>query len=198
MQVTFLTNKDREELEEQIRNNTPEAGATNWDELEGKPESFPPSSHSHKYEELEDKPEEFADLVVTFEYSGASGYTTDKTYDEISEAIQSGKTVLGKYSYHTLFPIISIIDGSIVFCSSNPYSNREAFTIYPGDSITYSSYNPINHTHSASKIYDGTFIGTVKAGSSYQSTSTYLLRNSKISASEENPTVNGEICWVRK
>lgn len=42
----------------------------------------------------------------------------------------------------------------------------------------------------------GTFTGTVKAGSSYQSYSTYLLRNSGLASSDTTPTVNGEICWT--
>lgn len=42
----------------------------------------------------------------------------------------------------------------------------------------------------------GTFTGTVKAGSSYQSYTTYLLRNSRLASSDTTPTVNGEICWT--
>ena len=42
----------------------------------------------------------------------------------------------------------------------------------------------------------GTFTGTIKAGSSYQSYSTSLLRNSKLVSSDTTPTVNGEICWT--
>lgn len=53
-----------------------------------------------------------------------------------------------------------------------------------------------SHNQAASTITAGTFPGQVKAGSSGQTYSTYLLRNSRLSASEANPTVNGEICWV--
>lgn len=43
----------------------------------------------------------------------------------------------------------------------------------------------------------GTFTGTVKAGgASYESYSTYLLRNTRLSSSDTTPTVNGEICWT--
>lgn len=42
----------------------------------------------------------------------------------------------------------------------------------------------------------GTFTGTIKAGSSYQSYSTSLLRNSKLVSTDTTPTVNGEICWT--
>ena len=42
----------------------------------------------------------------------------------------------------------------------------------------------------------GTFTGSVYAGSSYQSYSSSLLRNSKLVSSETTPTYNGEIYWV--
>lgn len=42
----------------------------------------------------------------------------------------------------------------------------------------------------------GTFTGTVKAGSSGESYSTYLLRNTRLASSDTTPTVNGEICWT--
>ena len=42
----------------------------------------------------------------------------------------------------------------------------------------------------------GTFTGTIKAGSSYQSYSTSLLRNSKLVSSDTTPSVNGEINWT--
>lgn len=52
------------------------------------------------------------------------------------------------------------------------------------------------HSHSASEITGGTFVGQVVANNSGQSPSTYLVRNQKLSATEETPTVNGQICWV--
>ena len=42
----------------------------------------------------------------------------------------------------------------------------------------------------------GTFTGTIKAGSSYQSYSTSLMRNSKLVSSDTTPSVNGEINWT--
>ena len=52
-----------------------------------------------------------------------------------------------------------------------------------------------NHTHSASSITAGTFAGQVVSNDSAQAPETYLLRNSKLVATEETPTVNGQICW---
>ena len=42
----------------------------------------------------------------------------------------------------------------------------------------------------------GTFTGSVYAGSSYQSYSTYLLRNTRLASSDTTPSVNGQICWT--
>ena len=61
-----------------------------------------------------------------------------------------------------------------------------------------SSFTPASHTQAASTITAGTFGGQVAANSSGQTPGSYLIRNSKVSSTEENPTVNGQICWVRK
>ena len=42
----------------------------------------------------------------------------------------------------------------------------------------------------------GTFTGTIKAGSNYQSYSMSLLRNSKLVSTDTTPTYDGEIYWV--
>ena len=47
----------------------------------------------------------------------------------------------------------------------------------------------------ASKITAGTFAGQVVANASGQAASSYVVRNSKLSSTEEAPTVNGQICW---
>ena len=52
-----------------------------------------------------------------------------------------------------------------------------------------------NHDHAASKITAGTFAGQVVAKSSTQAPATMLLRNSKLSTTEANPSNNGEIVW---
>lgn len=65
--------------------------------------------------------------------------------------------------------------------------------MYLTDNIQYSKDG---HTHAASAITAGTFAGQVVANSGGQAAGTYLVRNQKLSASEETPTVNGQICWV--
>lgn len=49
---------------------------------------------------------------------------------------------------------------------------------------------------SADTITAGTFAGQVVANSAGQTSSTSLLRNSKLVSTETNPTVNGEIYWT--
>ena len=53
-----------------------------------------------------------------------------------------------------------------------------------------------SHNQAASTITAGTFAGQVVAGSSYQSYSTYCLRNTRLASSDTTPTVNGQICWT--
>lgn len=53
-----------------------------------------------------------------------------------------------------------------------------------------------NHTHAASQVTAGTFAGAVIANSGGQTPGSYLVRNQKLSATEETPTVNGPICWL--
>lgn len=55
---------------------------------------------------------------------------------------------------------------------------------------------PSSHTHAASDITAGTFAGEVVANSSGQTVGNYCVRNQKLSATEETPTINGAICWV--
>lgn len=54
----------------------------------------------------------------------------------------------------------------------------------------------VSHTQAASTITAGTFAGQVVANASGQAAGTYLLRNQKVSLTAEDPTVNGQICWL--
>ena len=60
-----------------------------------------------------------------------------------------------------------------------------------------SGFTPAAHNQAASTVTAGTFAGQVAANSAGQTPGSFLLRNSKVSAAEEDPTVNGEIVWVR-
>lgn len=59
----------------------------------------------------------------------------------------------------------------------------------------YAKKTDIPTSHSAGSITAGTFAGQVVASASGQSPSVSCLRNSRLSATEENPTVEGEIVW---
>ena len=59
-----------------------------------------------------------------------------------------------------------------------------------------SGFTPASHNQAASTVTAGTFAGQVAANSAGQTPGTMLLRNSKLAAASEDPTVNGEIVWV--
>ena len=42
----------------------------------------------------------------------------------------------------------------------------------------------------------GTFSGQVAAGSANQSPSAYCLRNTRLSSTDTDPAINGQICWT--
>jgi hypothetical protein len=58
------------------------------------------------------------------------------------------------------------------------------------------TFLPSDHDQAASTITAGTFAGQVVASASGQTPGSYVLRNQKVSLTAENPTVNGEICWL--
>jgi hypothetical protein len=62
--------------------------------------------------------------------------------------------------------------------------------------LNSATVTPKAHNHAASEITAGTFSGQVVANNAGQSPGTYLVRNSKLSATEETPTINGAICWL--
>ena len=85
-------------------------------------------------------------------------------------------------------------------CTNNTIAGNTCISNTSGD-IYISDANNIlyskeGHTHAASAITAGTFAGQVVANSGGQAAGTYLVRNQKLSASEETPTVNGAICWL--
>lgn len=58
------------------------------------------------------------------------------------------------------------------------------------------NYAPASHNQAASTITAGTFGGQVAAAAGSQPAGAMLLRNSRLSPTEANPTNNGEIVWV--
>lgn len=55
---------------------------------------------------------------------------------------------------------------------------------------------PTTHYQAASTITAGTFAGQVVASSAGQTPTTSCVRNSRLVATDTNPTINGEIVWI--
>lgn len=90
----------------------------------------------------------------------------------------------GAYDDLTGKPTIPIVSTSLN--STSPYTAASSSAVRMAYSLAAT----------AMQRSGGTFTGTIKAGSSYQSYSTSLLRNSKLVSSDTTPSVNGEIYWT--
>lgn len=82
------------------------------------------------------------------------------------------------------------VDSALSDTSTNPVQNKVIKSALDGKAASA-------HNQAASTITAGTFAGQVAANSAGQTPGSFLLRNSKVSSAEEDPTVNGEIVWVR-
>lgn len=81
------------------------------------------------------------------------------------------------------------VDSTLSDTSTNPVQNKVIKSALDGKSASA-------HNQAASTVTAGTFAGQVASNSSGQTPGTMLLRNSKLAAASEDPTVNGEIVWV--
>ena len=81
------------------------------------------------------------------------------------------------------------VDSALSGTSTNPVQNKVIKSALDGKAASA-------HNQAASTITSGTFAGQVASNSSGQTPGTMLLRNSKLAAASEDPTVNGEIVWV--
>lgn len=82
------------------------------------------------------------------------------------------------------------VDSALSSTSTNPVQNKVVKSALDAKAAA-------DHNQAASTVTSGTFAGQVAANSAGQTPGSFLLRNSKVSAAEEDPTVNGEIVWVR-
>ena len=82
-------------------------------------------------------------------------------------------------------------------------------TLITGNSVPFSgewndikgkprTFPPSAHNQSANSIMSGTFAGQVAAKAGSQPPGVYCVRNQKVSLTAENPTVEGQICWLAK
>lgn len=117
--------------------------------------------------------------------SELSGDSTHRTVTDVEKETWNSKSDFsGSYNDLTNKPTIPAISTS---------TSSTSTTTAASSSAVKSAYDKAN---AAMPKYGGTFTGTIHAGASYQSYSSYLLRQSRLSTSELTPTNNGEICWV--
>lgn len=180
--VDYFTDADIQEVAEQAAGML-DVPTGSWNDLTDKPSTFPPSTHNHSYNDLTNKPTLF---------SGNYNDLTNKpalfsgSYNDLSDK----PTIPSTYTHPASHPA-SMITGLATVATSGSYNDLSNKPTIP------SAYSHPS-THAASMISAGTFAGQVVANSSGQAAGSYVVRNSKLSSTEETPTVNGQICWKYK
>lgn len=124
------------------------------------------------------------DVVGTFSLCDATGKTTS----DVGNVWSAGHYIQVRFDLST--KKAQVLNGA-----SSKHANQHAAD--GADPITPEMIGAAAgvHKHSAGDITAGTFAGQVAANSGGQTPGEYLVRNSKLSAAEEHPTVNGQICW---
>ena len=147
----------------------------NYNDLKGKPDLF-----SGDYNDLTGKP------TIPTQLSQLSGDSTHRTVTDTEKSTWNNKSDFdGNYKNLTNKPSIPTVSSSVSSSSTTTAASSSAVK------------QAYDKAVAAMPKTGGTFTGTVKAGgASYESYSTYLLRNTRLSSSDTTPTVNGEICWT--
>ena len=145
-----------------------------YDDLTGKPDLF-----SGDYNDLTGKPS------IPTRLSQLSGDATHRVVTDAEKSTWNNKSDFdGNYNNLTNKPSIPTVSSSV----SSPSTTTAA-----SSSAVKQAYDK---AAAAMPKTGGTFTGTIKAGGSYQSYSTSLLRNSKLVSTDTTPSVNGEINWT--
>lgn len=144
----------------------------NYNDLNGKPDLF-----SGDYNDLTSKP------TIPTQLSQLSEDATHRVVTDTEKSTWNNKSNFdGNYNSLTNKPTIS-----------NSVTTTSDVTIASSTAVK-TAYDKAD---SMMPKTGGTFTGTVKAaGEGYQDPGTYLLRNTRLAASDTAPTVNGEICWT--
>lgn len=146
----------------------------NYNDLNGKPDLF-----SGNYNDLTGKP------TIPTRLSQLTEDTTHRVVTDAEKSTWNNKSDFdGNYNNLTNKPSIPTVSSSVSSSST---------TTAASSSAVKSAYDK---AAAAMPKSGGTFTGTIKAGSSYQSYSTSLLRNSKLVSTDTTPSVNGEINWT--
>lgn len=124
------------------------------------------------------------------------GNTSDGAKSGLYASYGTNNSIIGNVFNNSTKYGIELSTGS----TGNTIAGNTCVDNTSGEIYMYDANNTLyakeNHTHAASAVTAGTFAGQVIANSGGQTPGTYLIRNQKLSASEETPTVNGQICWV--
>lgn len=149
-----------------------------YDDLTGKPDLF-----SGDYNDLTGKP------TIPTRLSQLSGDATHRVVTDAEKSTWNGKSEFdGDYNSLSNKPSIPAKLSQLTEDSSH----RTVTDAEKSDWDTAAT-----QAAAAMPKSGGTFTGTVKAGgASYESPTTYLLRNTRLASSDTTPTVNGEICWT--
>lgn len=144
----------------------------NYNDLNGKPDLF-----SGDYNDLTSKP------TIPTQLSQLSEDAAHRVVTDTEKATWNRK---------------SDFDGNYNSLSGKPTISNSVTTT---SDVTIASSTAVKTAYdkadAAMPKTGGTFTGTVKAGGEgYQGPGTYLLRNTRLAASDTAPTVNGEICWT--
>lgn len=136
---------------------------------------------------------------ITCTFDDTEGvFAFDKTFAEISAAHEAGKKCMLDYIGFELPLTCFMANNKMDFIAAIGGNEILYATLESDDTVTRCSLITLRtttDTQAASTITAGTFAGEVAADSSSQTASNYILRNQKLAATEEAPTVNGEICW---
>lgn len=136
-----------------------------------------------------------ADIFVVTVTQSDTSISADKTFAEITEAYEDGKTCICKNEYegkeyHYYLGYYESAYGYI-FVNNTGGNGSSALIIKPDDTVDENGSSFLQTT-------GGTVYGTLQISTldGRQSPSISLLRNTKLVAAEETPTVNGEIFWT--
>jgi len=123
--------------------------------------------------------------------SDLKGDTTHRTVTDTQIDTWNSKS-----SFSGSFKDLSDLPSKIV--KEINFTTYDGLWIYyaDGSSAHFPQDNISAHSHTADKISGGILGGQVAANSLHQSPGEYLVRNQKLSATDDEPTVEGEICWI--
>lgn len=145
-----------------------------YNDLTGKPDLF-----SGDYNDLTGKP------TIPTQLSQLSGDATHRVVTDAEKSAWNSKSDFdGNYNNLTNKPSIPTVSTSVSSSSTTTAASSSAVKQVYDKAVA------------AMPKTGGTFTGTIKAGGSYQSYSTSLLRNSKLVSTDTTPSVNGEINWT--